>query len=1049
MNFIRRLIDRPVTVLVLFAGASILGLFALQDTAIAFFPKVEPPVLMVVTDYSAGPEQVEENVTRRLENVLAGLTGLETIRSTSSEGRSRVVMELSWKTDLTEATNDVRDLLDRARGSLPDDAGDPRIFKFDPSSRPIMTIALSGDRSPEDLRILAEDELETQLERVAGVAEVTISGGRNEIVAVDLDRSALQTYGLTVTTVARALDAANRELSGGTVTLDDRSLLIRSTGLYRTLRDIEETVVGYAGGTGTSNSATGANTPVRPVQLSEVGTVRFARDTATTIVHVNGVPAVTLAVTAESDANTVEVAAGVHAALARLSDSIPPGVNLIVTRDDSTAVRDTLDQVTSSLMIGGLLAIAILVFFLHNVRAAIIIGLSIPVSLLVTILAMAAGGVTLNVLSMSGLILGIGMIVDSSIVVLENIDRHRRQGLGIMDAARAGAGEMLTAITASALTTVSVFVPILIFRSDLGIMGILFGDIAFVVIVAILSSLAVAALLIPVMASTWLPLHGYGDDRQSLLRRAGNLIEKGLDRLESGYARLLRTALRHRALVLALVTAMLIVVLSFVPRLGFIFSPPTAEDSVLLTIELREGTPAERTDRIANDLAAWIGREFPAAETIVVQSGGDTDYRATIEIGFSSIRTAAADRSALEAAIRRETARRPDGISLNFGRDRSRQLSGGDPIDIMVQSDDLAALASVAVEIRDLLEREFPEVTEPSTDLGAAAPELLIRIDPLRAAEHGITASQVTSEIRAAVDGFTATRYARSGQEWDVRVALMESLRRDIADLESIVLSGGSHTVTVGDVASITLGQSPTVIQREEEVRTIHVTGGLAGGAIVSEVQPRIQQAIEDGLDIPVNVDVTFSGEMSEFSRTVEQVGIVFLIAVLLVFGIMASQFESFRMPFIIFFTIPLMLIGSVGIYVLMGQPISIFALLGLVVLAGIVVNNGIVLVDYTNLLRTRGRDLGDAVIEAGRTRFKPILMTTLTTILGMVPLAFFPGEGGQLTQPVGITVVGGLASSAVLTLFVVPVLYSIFSPRAGVRKQDEVHERIDTGGRG
>ncbi len=1046
MSFIHRLIGRPVTVLVLFAGISILGLLALRDTAIAFFPKVEPPVLMVITDYSAGPEQVEENVTRRLESVLASLTGLETIRSTSSEGRSRIVMELSWKTDLTEATNDVRDLLDRARGALPDDAGDPRIFKFDPGSRPIMTIALSGDRSPEELRILAEDELETQLERVTGVAEVTISGGRDEIVTVDLDRSSLHAYGLTVTDVARALDAANRELSGGTVTLDDRSLLIRATGLFRTLRDIEETVVGYAGGPGSSGSS---GSTVRPVQLSEVGTVRFARDTATTIVHVNGVPAVTLAITAESDANTVEVAQGVHAALARLADAIPPGVNLIVTRDDSTAVRDTLDQVTSSLMIGGMLAIAILVFFLHNLRAAIIIGLSIPVSLLATILAMAAGGVTLNVLSMSGLILGIGMIVDSSIVVLENIDRHRRQGLAIMEAARAGAGEMLTAISASALTTVSVFIPILIFRSDLGIMGILFGDIAFVVIVAILSSLAVAALLIPVMASTWLPLRGYDDNRRSLLRRAGSLIESGLDRMESGYARLLRAALRRRALVLALVTAMLMVVLSFVPRLGFIFSPPTAEDSVLLTIELREGTPTEQTDRIANELAAWTGREFPAAETIVVQSGGDSDYRATIEIGFSSIRAAAADRTALEAAIRSETARRPDGISLTIGRDRSRQLSGGDPIDIMVQSDDLAALASVAVEIRDLLEQEFPEVTEPVTDLGAAAPEVLIRVDPRRAADLGITASQVTGEIRAAADGLTATRYTRSGREWDVRVALMESQRRDIADLESILVSGGGSTVTVGDVSSITLSQSPAVIQREEEIRTVHITGGLVGGAIVSEVQPRIQQAIADNLDIPAAVSVTFSGEMSEFSRTAGQVGMVFLVAILLVFGIMASQFESFRMPFIIFFTIPLMLIGSVGIYVLMGQPISIFALLGLVVLAGIVVNNGIVLVDYTNLLRARGRDLRDAVIEAGRTRFKPILMTTLTTILGMVPLAFFPGEGGQLTQPVGITVVGGLTSSAVLTLVVVPVLYTIFSPKGDVRKRDEFHERIDTGRRG
>lgn len=1026
MNFVARLISRPVTILVLFVGVSLLGMFALREMAIAFFPKVEPPVIMVRTEYSAGPEQVEENVTRPLEAVLAGLTGLESIRSTSSEGSSNVVLELSWNTDLTEATNDVRDLLDRVKGSLPDDSGDPRIFKFDPSSRPVMTIALSGDRSPEELRAIAEDEMEAQIERVPGVANISIAGGRSEIVAVELDPEAMNSFGFSVSDVSQTLGAVNRELAGGKITIDERSLLVRATGTFLSLREIENTVIGFAGDPGGTSRT-------RPVLLSELGRVRFAFEEDASIVHVNEIPSVTLSVTAASDANTVAVTDGVHEALGRLEPMIPPGVELTVTKDESTAIKDTLEQVTSSLLIGGALAMIVLLFFLHNLRAAIIIGLSIPVSLLATILAMGMGGVTLNVLSMSGLILGIGMIVDSSIVVLENIDRHRKAGMGIMDAAKAGAGEMLTAITASALTTVSVFIPIIVFRSELGIMGILFGDIAFVVIVAILSSLAVASLLVPVLASSYLPLKGSEGEKRSLLRSLGNSIAAGLERLEAGYAFLLKKALNNRAIVLAFSLSLLIVVISFVPRLGFIFSPPVAEDNLLLTLELREGTPLEKTDRISNELAQWIGAEFPAVETIVVQSGGENDYTASIEIGLPSIRAEQFDMNALKAAIRGEIKHRPEGIRIEFGRDRSRMLAGGDPIDIGVQSEDLTAVTALASEIRDLLEVDFPEVTEPSTDVGAATPELLIRVDSVRAAEKGVSVAQVTKEIRSAVDGVTATRYTEGGREWDVRVRLEAAEQLELADLEMIsVRNGQGNSVSVGEIASITLSQSPTVIHREGEIRTVHVTGGLVPGAIVSEVQPRVEQAIFEQIEVPDHVDVVFSGEMSEIAGIAGQVGVVFLVAILLVFGIMASQFESFRMPLIIFFTVPLMLIGAVGIYAVMGEAISVFALLGLVVLAGIVVNNGIVLVDYTNQLRSKGLDVWEASMESARRRFKPILMTSLTTILGMVPLAFFPGEGGQLTQPVGITVVGGLSSSALLTLFVVPVLYTMLAKKGG-----------------
>lgn len=1027
MSAVSRIVGRPVTILVLFLAVTVFGVFAYRQLAVAFFPEVDPPVMMINTSYDAGPEEVEESVTKPLEAALASVSGLDTMTSTSSDGSSRIVLEFDWETDLTEATNDVRDLLDRAAGSLPEEAEDPRIFKFDPNSQSIMTIALSGERTPEELRLLADEELQSPLERVIGVAQVEVEGGRTEVVDVDLNSAALEEYGLTVTGVANALAQANSDASGGEIAIDNRELLVRSTGEFESLRELEQAVVGYAGG------AAGE----RPVLLEEIAEVAFDYEEATSFVRVDGNPAVTLSITAESGTNTVEVAEAVRAALKPLSELIPEGVTLQITSDSSTATKDTLEQVTSSLLIGGGLAMLVLLLFLHNVRAALIIGVSIPVSLLATVLAMSFGGVTLNLLSMSGLILGIGMIVDSSIVVLENIDRHQREGAELHEAATKGTGEMITAITASALTTISVFIPILVFKDNLGIMGILFGDIAFVIIVAILSSLAVAALLVPVLSSTYIPLKGYGEKKRNVLTRVGDAVARFLGCLESGYGWILRGALRRRGLVLSVAVALLIVSLSFVPSLGFIFSPPTAEDNVSVSISLREGTELSETVNAANDVAGWIRQNIDVAETIVVQSGRDGSNSARIEVGLPSINEVSYDSQAIQSEIRAYIASQP-GIDISFGQNRGRRLSGGDPIDIVVQSDDLEGATLVATEIEELLKGEFPEVTEPSTDLGEASPELVVDIDHSRAADFGITVSQITSEVRAAINGTTATRFEKDGTEWDVVVALADGQRQDIGDLEAVFVTTQDRIrVPVSSLATVRLDQGLTQINRENETRTIHVTGGLEEGALISDVQPRIESRIDEALDIPSGVRVSFSGELSEFAETGSQPGIVFAVAVLLVFGIMASQFESFRMPFIIFFTIPLMLVGTVAIYVIVGDPVSTFSLVGVVVLAGIVVNNGIVLVDYTNLLRTRGYELFDAALEAGKTRFRPILMTTLTTILGMVPLAFFPGDGGELTQPVGMTVVGGLASSAFLTLFVVPVLYTFFAPKGGVRKQD------------
>lgn len=1037
MTFTQRMVARPVTVLMIFLIVVGVGALMLQRLAVDLFPEIDPPVMAITTSYQANPEEVEENVTKPVESAVANVSGLDALSSTSSQGSSFILLEFEWGVDMNQAADDIRDAVERVSGALPDGAADPQILRFDPNSQPIMTVALSGERSAEELRVIAEEDLQSTLERVPGVGQANISGGREEVVTVELDAAAIEAYRLTVSGIANSLAGASSDLSGGSIAIDGRKLFLRATSEFESLESIESVVVGSVG-----QGAEG-----RPVRLEEVGDVSFTFEEADSYVYVNGESSVRISLVPESSANTVQVAEAIHATLEELRGELPEGVTLTTTNDQSTIISDTLDQVTSALLTGALLAMAVLLFFLHNIRAALVIGISIPVSILATFLAMGAGGVTLNLLSMSGLVLGIGMIVDSSIVVLENIERHRREGYEIKQAATIGTQEMITPITASALTTVSVFLPLLIFSDELGIIGILLNDISFVIIVAIIGSLAVAALLVPVLASTYIPLGGAGTAHRGPFAAIGRFIEAGLRGVDAGYAWLLERALRYRAIVLSAAFSILVVSLSLAPSLGIIFAPPTPASNVSVNIELREGTELAETDRVANELAADIMHEFPEVPTVVVNAGGGGgpfggggSNSASINVTLASIQERTVTQDDVRTFARKEVDRMA-GVSLSFGGG-GQGLGAGEPVDIVVQSDDLDALNRVASDVRELIERSFPMVTEPSLDIGDPSPQLVVSVDHHRAADLGVQPSAVVREVRNAFAGTTAAQYSRAGEEWDVVVRLSEEQRSDISDIESLfVVSSRGTPVPVANVAEVSFSETPTEIQREEQIRTIHVTGGLAPGNIASEIQPQVVTAIEENIDVPEHVSVEFSGELSSIQETTGQIGLVFLLALFLVFAIMASQFESFRMPFIIFFTIPLMLVGVVLIHLIMDQPVSMFSLIGLVVLAGIVVNNAIVLVDYTNLLRARGRELFDAAIASARTRLRPILMTTFTTILGMAPLAFFPGEGAELTQPVGITVVGGLASSAIMTLFVVPVLYTMFASKKGVRKSDAVAE--------
>jgi hydrophobic/amphiphilic exporter-1 (mainly G- bacteria), HAE1 family len=1023
VSITRTIVARPVSILMLFLAVTGAGFMLTGSTPVALFPEINRPVLMILTEYDAGPSQVEEYVTRPLEAGIAGLSGVESMSSTSSEGSSRIVLEFSWRIDLTEAKNDLRDILERTKGRLPDEASTPRVFSFDPNTQPVMTVALSGEFPPETLRRIAEDDVQAYLERVPGVAQAEIAGGRDEVVRVEPEITALAAYGLSVTGLSASIGSANSEASAGSFKTDGRNVLVRADGRFSSLEDIGLVVVGQtAGDTG------------RPALLREVADVYLGFSDPGSYVTVNLEPAVTISITPESDANTLAVADGVHSVLAELESAVPSGVTLTVTNDNSTTIRETMNEVGSSLLTGAALAMGVLLLFLHNLRAAVIVGVSIPVSLLMTLLAMRAGGVTLNMLSMSGLVLGIGMIVDSSIVVLENIERQRRLGAPLGESAVVGVAEMITPITASALTTISVFAPLMLFRNELGMMGVLFGDISFVIIAAILSSWMVAVMLVPVLASTYIPLRTDWEHTDGIVKRLTGRILTVQTAAETGYAWLLDRSLRYRVVVLSGAIALLIMSVSIAASLGFSYAAQTPSDTVRVNLEFRQGTTLEESERVGREFAEWLMKEVPEATGIVVQSRAG---RATVTVTLPPLGERTRSYQEITARVRNGALRWPE-ITLGFGRGMGRNL-GGDPVEVVVQGDDMEELVRVSSGIYDLIVRTFPEVTEPSLSLEDASTQLTVSLIRDSAADQNVQTAAVIAEVRAAFNGITAGRYTEGGQDTEIMVRLPETRRTGIPDIESLpILTGSGSVIPLSSVATTRLEQTPTEITRQEQRRTVTITGDLRPGAPpAGEMPERIKQAIYTSLDIPPSIRISFSGEAEAVTETGGTLGVVFILAVLLVFAVMAGQFESFRTPFVIIFTIPLMVIGVIGIHVVMGQTISMFSLVGLVVLVGIVVNNGIVLVDYTNLLRVRGMSVKDAIREAGRTRLRPIAMTSLTTILGMAPLAFFAGEGGRLTQPVGLTVVGGLFSSTLMTLFVIPVLYSLIAGTVDVRKSD------------
>jgi multidrug efflux pump subunit AcrB len=994
---------------------------------IELFPSMSMPMVMVRTGYSnVGPEEIDNTITIPILNQLRGVSDVKSITSRSASGQSMIQLEFGYDKDIDEAVDDVTSVLSRVGNALPSGADAPSIMRFGMSSMPIMRLAITGDMSLNELREVAENTVQPYLERVSGVASADVNGGATTEIHVDVSNNRLQAYDLTLNSITSALAARNVQVSNGTLTHANIDYEIITDEYFKSLDDIRNTVI-------SSGSGSAA------IRLDDVAEVYETTNNRGTRVYINGEPGLYMSITNESGTNPSSISKGVRAIMGEIEERLPKGVNVSILSDDTSLIDSTMNQVYDAGIQGAILAMLIIFLFLRNIKGSIIIGLSIPISILITLSVMSIMGLTINIMTMAGLILGMGMTVDSSIVILENINHRRSWGEKSAVASILGSRNMFLAIIASTATTVCVFVPVLVYRAELEMYGMMFQELVLTVVASLVVSLVVAVTLVPALCGSILRINTRTQKplRWKPLRMIDDLAAGGIKKLENAYARALEFCLANRFIVLILVAAMLVPAVQQLSTSGMNLAPGSqADDQVNVSLSLPVSTSNELTRQYLFEFQDIIRREIPpeAISTLVLNTGNGNS--GSIQINLPPLEEQVMSARQVQDKLTPFLTLWSD-VTVSFSAGRGPGGGGGGGVNIRVISDDAAASSLVCNDIVALLKARESQVVNPSTDLDNGAPRYEITINTDAAAAAGVNVNTISSILRTAITGSTATSFHYAGDDISIIVALSEQELVEPADLGAITIQTSGGLMSLDNFISYRKAVSPQQIQREEGVRVNRVSASLAPGAVATQVQARVEQLITDNIVLPDTVKLEYQGDARDIGRFGGAFMIVILLALFLVFAVMAAQFESLVDPFIIFVSIPLLAIGVSLVYRIMGQTLNLYSLVGIVALVGIVVNNGIVLVDFANQLVSRKTPVVKACIEAGRNRLQPILMTTLTTVLGMIPIAFFPGEGAESMQPICLTIVGGLLSGAFMTLFVSPVLYTIFNKRREKRFDD------------
>ena len=1012
----------------------VIAMVFLPRMEIALYPDIDLPVITVFVDCGdAGPEEIEQQVAKELEDRFSSLENLDQIMTISSDGSCMAILQYDFGTDLDDSERDLNSAITILSQILPDWTETPQYFRLDSmGAGTALRLSLTSDSmSLDDLKMLGETTVSPLIERIDGVGQVSVRGGSDIEYHIDVDPNRLEAYGISLTQIISAIASDNIQATGGQITESGMNLQVAADARYTQFSDIGNTVIAKVDG--------------YPVRVNDVATVLQSTDKNNrSESYLGNERIVTIGVTNDSDSNATTVATAVLAQLDSIRAELPEGVSLELLNDSTEMIKSTMSEAFNSLYQGVILAALIIWLFLRGIKTTIIISLSMPICVLITMMLMSIFDVTINAMSMSGLILGIGMIVDASIVILENTYSYRLLGEKSAVAAILGSKNMFNAIFASTLTTICVFVPIIIFKNDLEFLGIMFQDIVITICISLACSLFVAVTLVPALCGSIMRINTRTQKPLKLrwMKRIDDACINFENSMKRGYVRVLAYFMRHRLLLIVLLVLLLAFCLKLFPLLGFDLMPQqTTDDEVTLELELAQGTAIDVTREYVMDMYENIVSVLPEDSYESIQLFIGTGMLTTAEnsgsitIKLPDITEQTISATEVQNLIRPFTTADPNAPWL-FESSSAGSISA---IDVEIHSDEMGDAKYVADQVMAIMHEHVPGAVNIDSDADNGAPKINIAIDKDLAADYGITVSTITSVLQTAISGTTSSTISTfdSTETYDVVVEIDPETIMTVDQLGQLLIPSTSGMIRLDTIAQFERTTTPVSIMREDRVRINHVTADLLDGYAASDVQNELDKALSQYLVLPEGVTIEQGGQMSEMAGYMGTlIGIVAL-ALFLVYAVMAAQFESLVDPFIIFATIPLLMIGVIGIHLAYGQSFSLFSIVGIVALIGVVVNNGIVLIDCINRLVKQKVPVRQACLQAAYGRLRPILMTTLTTILGLIPMAFFPGEGAEMLQPIALTFTGGITTGAFLTLLLSPVLYSIFNGRREKRYDD------------
>ena len=1040
-----------VTMTMIYLLVVAFGVFSFLRLQLDLYPDMDIPYIIVMTTYTgASPADIETLLSRPIEETAVSVTGVKNVMSNSKQHVSMAMLEFDWGYDMDQAEIDTRSKIDLVRETLPDEASQPIIIAMDPSMSPIVIFNLTGDMPASEIRWIAEKRIQPKLERIEGISSVEIGGGELRQIHVRLNPQKLEAYNISATAIYGVIAAENAQSVGGNIEATGRDLNIQTAGKFKTVKEIGESLVGM----GADEKGN-----LIPIRLRDVADIEDTIEETQRYTDVNGKSAVFMIASKQSGANTVEAAENLLRELPEIMKT-EPKLDYNIVNDQSEFIKSSISNLEETCIMAVVIVFFVLLAFFRSISTSLVVATAIPVSLVGTFAFMSSMGMTLNVISLAGLSLAVGMLVDNSIVTIENIFRHREEGDTAFQACTRGAKEIMLAITASTLTTIAVFLPILFVP---GIAGMMFRDMSLTICGALTISLIVAVTFVPMLSYYMLKspkfdkvvANNSGNEVEDLSTLSEAEQKKFMNRMRAGYERFLRRCIKFRWLVLLFVVA-----LFALACVGFKFVPmefmPSNDDSnitVKLTTEM--GTDAPTTYAISQDVKKIIEQVVPASERkmITVDAGSSSSgFSAIMSEGVNAatiriplVKPKFRDRSQNEIIDElRAALKGVPGLTYQVsGRGGPGGGNGGD-IDIEVYYDDIQVTRTITNRIKRYAMTR-PDISEVKLSVDEQKPQIQVDYDREKMSELGLTTSTVSTLVTIFFRGIEASQYLDAGDEYDIVVRYDKAFRKDIHEVENMpIQTQNGGVVPLGTVAHVYENLAPTTIERKNQQRyqkvslTLSNTYKDANNKTVKKDLKKTTEEISAYLDEQMKLDkkngvewyYEISGMAENFMDSFKYLGIALFISIFLVFGVMAAQFESYREPFIVLFTVPLALIGVVGIFLITGRTLDMSGLIGLIMLVGIVVNNGIVLVDAANQNRERGMDKTTAIVSAGRTRMRPVMMTALTTILSMIPLAAEIGEGSETWSGLGTSVIGGLTLSTFFTLFFVPVMYSFFAPK-------------------